>query len=270
MPSRTRTRGGHWLARLTTVLTAVLMGLLLGSVALLPATATPPFVLPDQITDQVGAVEGHTAEIQAAFDDLEAEHGVRMWVVFVDTFDGVDPQQWADQTFAATDLGVEDYLLAVAMTDRQYGYIVDQAFVLDDAALARVATAAERHLAENPPRAVTEAARAISDEVVGTASSAAPTTDGSQSVWGVLGVALAVVVGVVVVCGLLLYLGLRGHREGPGPGYGPQDTSSGSTPWWGGSSDTWSSSVSSGSGWSGGSDSSGGDGNDTRGGSGSF
>ena len=75
-----------------------------------------------------------------------------MWLVFVDTFDGTDPQAWADQTFTATSLGVDDYLLAVAMGDRQYGYVVDQGFALDDAALARVATAAERHLAENPAR----------------------------------------------------------------------------------------------------------------------
>lgn len=87
-----------------------------------------------------------------------------MWVVFVDTIDGTNPQAWADQTFTATGLGTGDYLLAVAMTDRKYGYVVDQGFVLDDAALARVATAAKRHLAENPARAVTEAARTITEE----------------------------------------------------------------------------------------------------------
>jgi hypothetical protein len=92
-----------------------------------------------------------------------------MWVVFVDTFDGTDPQAWADQTFTATDLGVDAYLLAVAIGDRQYGYVVDQAFVLGDAALARVASAAKLHLAENPARAVTTAASMIGEEVAGDA-----------------------------------------------------------------------------------------------------
>jgi hypothetical protein len=94
-----------------------------------------------------------------------------MWLVFVDTFDGTDPQAWADQTFTATSLGVDDYLLAVAMGDRQYGYVVDQGFALDDAALARVATAAERHLAENPARAVTTAASTIGTELTGATTS---------------------------------------------------------------------------------------------------
>jgi hypothetical protein len=168
MPSRTTTTS-HRRPRLAAAVSAVLVSLLLGLVAVVPATATPPFAVPDQITDQVGAIEGRTAEIRAALDDLQAEHGIRMWVVFVDTFDGTDPQAWADQTFTATDLGVDDYLLAVAIGDRQYGYVVDQAFVLGDAALARVASAAKLHLAENPARAVTTAASMIGEEVAGDA-----------------------------------------------------------------------------------------------------
>ena len=151
----------HRPARLAAAVIAVLTVMLLGLAAVLPATATPPFALPDQITDQIGAVEGETATIRAALEDLEVEHGIRMWVVFVDSFDGTDPQAWAEETFTATRLGPKDYLLAVAMGDREYGYVVDDAFALPDAALTRVATAAERHLAENPARAVTEASAVI-------------------------------------------------------------------------------------------------------------
>jgi uncharacterized membrane protein YgcG len=276
MPSRTTTTN-HRRPRLAAVLSAVLVSLLLGLVAVVPATATPPFALPGQITDQVGAVEGHTAGVQAAIDNLETRHGIRMWVVFVDTFDGTDPQAWADQTFTATSLGTADYLLAVAMTDRQYGYVVDQGFALDDAALARVATAAERHLAENPARAVTTAARTMGAQLTGASRSG---TVSSEYTWGIVpavltGLAILVAIGIAVTVAVVLTRrDDRLAREGKvswissvglnQPGAGA--TGSSSTRWndnqdtWS-SHDTWSSS-------SGGSSSGGGGG--TRGGSSSF
>lgn len=270
MPSETTT-SGRSRAHFTTVFTTVLASLLLSLVAALPATATPPFALPDQLTDQVGAVEGHTAEIQATLDDLEAEHGIRIWVVFVDTFDGTDPQAWTDQTFTATGLGTDDYLFAVAMTDRQYGYVVDEAFVLDDAALARVATAAERHMAENPARAVTTAAGAIGAEV--TERSQSPASS-SEATWGIVpavltGLAILVAIGIAVTVAVVLTRrDDRLAREGKvswissvglnQPGTGATGSSS---TWWNDNQDTWSD--------SGGSSGSGGGGG-TRGGSGSF
>jgi hypothetical protein len=146
--------------------------LLLGAVILAfapntAAVAVAPFALNDQVSDQVGVLDAHTAEIRAAIDQLEADHGVRLWVVVVDSFDGIDPRAWADGAFAATGLGTNDYLLAVATGERRYGYIVASDFVLDDAALARVAAVFEDHLAENPGVVVTDPARAIGDEVSG-------------------------------------------------------------------------------------------------------
>jgi uncharacterized membrane protein YgcG len=248
----------HGRSHLAVGLIAVLAGLLFVVVAAMPAGATPPFALPGQVTDQVGAVEGHTAGISAAIHRLETEHGIRIWVVFVDTFDGMDPQQWADATFAATGLGVDDYLLAVAMTDRQYGYVVDQDFVLDDAALARVATAAERHLAENPARAVVEAAGAIDEEFADvTGPAPAPRRASEESHEIPEGILFALAVGVIILA--TVAKGIRRVRQGL-PFFEPQS---------GRSDDTWSSqdSWSSSSGISGGGGAGGGD---TRGGSGSF
>jgi uncharacterized membrane protein YgcG len=241
MPSRTRTTARRP-ASLAAVLTAVLAGLLLSLIAALPTAATPPFALPDQITDEAGAVEGHTAEIQAALDDLEAEHGVRMWVVFVDTFDGTDPQAgdqtypaiglfgtatgeaWAYETFAATGLGVEDCLLAVAMTDREYAYAIPQGFPALEAALpeggvaaamTRVARATERHLTLNPARAVITAASTMGQELVGRPSYAPKT--------------FAVLAGLFAMAGLIIFLHVRSQRKGPEPDHGSEDTYSGSS-----------------------------------------
>jgi uncharacterized membrane protein YgcG len=140
-------------------------GLLLSLGFAAPAGAEEPFALEYQVTDRVGAIDGGTTAISAAFDELELQHGIRMWVVFVDSFDGTNRWGWADAAFEATGLGSSDFLLAVAMGDRQFGYVVADDFALSDTALARVADAAERHLAENPSRAVVAAAAAMEDQI---------------------------------------------------------------------------------------------------------
>jgi uncharacterized membrane protein YgcG len=253
------------------LLTAFLAALLVGVLGALPAPAVEPFALPDQITDQVGAVDGRTGEVRAALDDVYAQHGIRLWVVFVDTFDGADPQRWASDAFAATGLGADDYLLAVAMKDRLYGYVVDTGFVLDDAALARVAKAAERHLAENPPRAVVEAAGAIHGEITGLSSDSTPLTgdvDGSTILLVVVGV-MVVVVSAGAIVAFATVVAAHKYRDGPGPGYGPPATPSDTSSWWADSSG-WDSSGSSSGSSSGGWSDDGGGSSDTRGGSGSF
>ena len=247
-----------WLAAVAaTVLALVLGGLLAPS-----AIAVEPFSLQDQITDQVGAVAGREGEIRAALNDLEDQHGIRMWVVFVETFGGPDPQAWADATFKATGLGEEDYLLAVATADRAYGYVVEAKFSRTDAALARVAAAAERHLAENPALAVVAAARELGargaatdgqGSTAGSVGSGTSAGDDESSAWDILSF-LAVGVGIVLV----MANGIRRVRRGL-PFFAPSG---------GRSNDSWSGRDHPSWGSGGGSSSGGGSG--TRGGSGSF
>ncbi len=86
------------------------------------AVAEQPQRLPGQITDLAGALDaGQTADVQAAFDQLFDEHGVRMWVVYVTDFDGVPAETWGNQTYAQSSLDeTRDGLLAVATMDRAY------------------------------------------------------------------------------------------------------------------------------------------------------
>ncbi len=147
---------------LAMVLAALLLGL--GTV---PAECVAPLELQGQVTDQVGVLDDSGSAILSEFAQVEAEHDVRMWVVFVASFDGMDPQAWTDATFRATGLADRDYLLAVSTGDRRYGYVVRNAFPLNDAALARVADAARQHLAEYPDQAVLAAAAAMKDELAG-------------------------------------------------------------------------------------------------------
>ena len=120
-----------------------LLGLVVLGLSLLwPATsaqADEPFRLPEQITDRVGALGDRRDEAEAALARLYDETRLQLFVVFVDSFDGLPAQQWADETAVRSDLGDRDALLAVAIGDRDYAYSVDQDFPLSDAQLADVA-----------------------------------------------------------------------------------------------------------------------------------
>ncbi len=101
-----------------------------------PAAAA---TLDRQLVDEAGVVDD-AAAVDAALERLRAEQRVQLWAVFVDTFDGVAAQQWADAVAVDNGLGLNDVLLAVAVDDRQYAYSADESFPLGDAELARIAT----------------------------------------------------------------------------------------------------------------------------------
>ena len=85
-----------------------------------PAAAVAPFSLPGQVTDQAGVLDGDESRVQAAIDELRTEEDVQLFVVFVDSFDGVPGPQWADRTAAASGLAGNDLMLAVAVDDGLY------------------------------------------------------------------------------------------------------------------------------------------------------
>ena len=106
--------------------------------------------LEEQLTDKVDALGDRRGEAQAALDRLYQETQLQLFVVFVESFDGMPSLQWAERTAAISGLGDRDALLAVATGDRSYAYTVDQNFPLTDAQLSEVAaTAIEPALAAN-------------------------------------------------------------------------------------------------------------------------
>lgn len=108
-------------ARLLPMLLAVLT---LGLLCAPGVAAEPPLRLPTYLTDNAGALDtAGTAEVQAAIDRLYNEERIRLWVVFVDDFSGQDAQTWTQTTFARSDLGNQDVILAVATVDRAYALI---------------------------------------------------------------------------------------------------------------------------------------------------
>ena len=103
--------------RLVVVLgAAALLGLSAG-----PALADDPFRLEDQVVDQADVL-GDESDIDAALDELQADDGTQLFVVFVDTFGGLDSDEWITETGQLSGLGGSDAMLAVAVDDGAYGF----------------------------------------------------------------------------------------------------------------------------------------------------
>jgi hypothetical protein len=98
----------------------------LGASALLalsggPALAEEPFRLDDQVVDEADVIDDE-AEIDAALDELQAEDGVQLFVVTVDSFDDLTAGEWLQETGRLSGLGGTDGLLAVAVEDENYAF----------------------------------------------------------------------------------------------------------------------------------------------------
>jgi uncharacterized membrane protein YgcG len=181
--------------RRLTILTCLLAGLLLAGTS--PALAVPPSGVTDQITDEVGALDGQEQEVRQALNDLHAETGIRLYVVYVDSFDGVDRAQWTRSTAQQSGLGDKDVLLAVAVEDRRYGvHYGDQ---IDPAALQKVlSTDVEPRLSQGDWAG---AAVALAEGLggVSNATGSAASSDGSGGGSGVT--TLLVVIALFVLAG---------------------------------------------------------------------
>src|ERR1700712_4092969 len=84
--------------------------------------AVPPFRIPNQITDQNNSLAGHTAEVQNAMSKLYSEDKLQLWVVYVDSFDGVKGPTWTQESFDKSGFGTDTVLLAVATVEGSYGF----------------------------------------------------------------------------------------------------------------------------------------------------
>ncbi|MGV0848654.1 TPM domain-containing protein [Mycolicibacterium phlei] len=109
-------------ARLLTVLLALVTA---GALLAPSASAEAPFRLPGYVTDNAGVLSAaERSEVAAAVDTLYRDRKTRLWVVYVETFNGMAAETWARNTMRASDLGTYDALLAVATVDRAYAFLV--------------------------------------------------------------------------------------------------------------------------------------------------
>ncbi|SEH74195.1 TLP18.3, Psb32 and MOLO-1 founding protein of phosphatase [Mycolicibacterium rutilum] len=107
-------------------LLSVVLTVLAASLLLAPATAAePPVRLGGYLTDDAGVLNGaDRGRVTSAIDTLYNDRRTRLWVVYVETFNGQSAQAWANATRQRSDLGDYDALLAVATVDRAYAFLV--------------------------------------------------------------------------------------------------------------------------------------------------
>src|SRR3712207_8423471 len=115
--------------RLSVVLGLLALVLLTGG----PAFAEQPLDVPEQVYDEAGVLVGNESAVEDAVAELQADEDIQLWVVYVDTFDGIDPPTWAAETADRSDFGGNDMLFAVGVEDHRYGYSIGEGFPRSDA-----------------------------------------------------------------------------------------------------------------------------------------
>jgi uncharacterized membrane protein YgcG len=182
---------------LSLVVTIVAAGVLLAPAA----GSTPPFRLPGYVTDQAQALSGSgRTNVEQAVDKLYTDRKIRLWVVYVDSFDTLGGVTWAERTRRTSDLDANDAILAVATRDRSYAFLVPTDIVSDSASNDIRRNSIEPRLRANDWAGAGVAAA----EGLNTASTPGP---------GVSPVAVAVALAILVILVLLLWLWSRGRRR---------------------------------------------------------
>lgn len=89
-----------------------------------PAATTAPMKLSQAVTDSAGVLTSEqTDEVKSAVKSLQTARDVRLWVVYVDAFDG-PPAEWARKTTSLTRMGDRDAILAIATKQRRYAFLL--------------------------------------------------------------------------------------------------------------------------------------------------
>lgn len=189
-----------------------------------PASAQETPFLTERVTDTTGTLED-IGRIEDALDDLQDEHGIQLWVLFVDTTEPMTVTGYADEVAAANSFGGNDALLVVAIDDRSdaawLGPLLGE--VTDVELDELLANELETRLADGDfDGAVTAFAAGLGEVSVEAAPTAVPTatgpggSDGASegggiSIWPILGVIGAVIAAI---------FGFRWFRRRTGRGGG--------------------------------------------------
>ncbi|QBR74784.1 TPM domain-containing protein [Microbacterium sediminis] len=195
-------------------MTGLLAGALLATIAG-PALAVPPVVLDEDFVYDDASVDALTSgEEQTAAERLSqmAERtGIELWAVYVDDFEGASAQEWADEVAIDNGLGVDQYLLAVAVTDRQYYVSAPVDGPLTDDQLLQIEDAIHPELRDGDWAGAAEAAAAEIEQTQGVAGG----SGGGGSILPWL-IGLLVVAGIIVVI-VLIARSRRKDASGPAP-----------------------------------------------------
>ncbi len=179
-------------------LTILAAGLLLVT----PAGAQPPSKLTDHITDSTGVLtDSGRAAVSSAIDRLYRDRHIQLWVVYVDNFSRFKPDNWADRTRSASEMGDHDALLAVATNTKLYAFTVPPK--------VQGLTAAELNSLRSKQIEPAVGAKDWSGAAVAAADGLDKSASSSKGIWPLISIGVVVVVVVVV---LVLYRARRRRR----------------------------------------------------------
>lgn len=92
------------------------------------AAAAPswsPLTLSAQVTDRSGVLGPiERTAVERALTRLDNQRGIRLWVVYVNSFGGLKPFRWAEETMRANGLAETDAMLAVATDEPSFAFRV--------------------------------------------------------------------------------------------------------------------------------------------------
>ncbi|WP_454860222.1 TPM domain-containing protein [Promicromonospora soli] len=101
--------------------------------------ASPPITLTDPVTDGAGVLsDAGRQEVQDAVGRLADGSDLRMFVVYIESFDGTEPEDWANASANLSGLGTDDLLLAIATVDHEFGLSADSNVALTNAQLSQI------------------------------------------------------------------------------------------------------------------------------------
>jgi uncharacterized membrane protein YgcG len=182
---------------------AMLAAVLMAAAVLAPSalsSAEPPLTaLAGPITDDAQVLtDADKAEVNRALTEVADKTDYQLFVVLVDSFDGLSGVTWSDQTASSAHLGRNDLLLSIAVTDRLWGFSVDAKSSLSQSQKDKVTNAIVDRLRQS--------------------DWAGAAVAGAEAIPGVSGggVAPYAVGGVVVVGGLGGFLWWRQRRKAAG------------------------------------------------------
>ncbi|MFE7504909.1 TPM domain-containing protein [Promicromonospora sp. NPDC057488] len=134
--------------------------------------ASPPITLTDAVTDGAGVLtDAERQDVLDAVDRLAGETDLRMFVVYIESFDGTDPVDWANASANQSGLRTDDLLLAIATADGEFGLSADSNVTLTDGQLRQVDGAVTAAVEDEQwAPAATEAADTVRQGVAGTTS----------------------------------------------------------------------------------------------------
>lgn len=154
------------------------------------------------VLDNAGAITGDENEVIAAIDALYEKTGIKLFVVYVDRFEGTGPDDWANTTAILNGFGSNDVLLAVAIEDRNFTVSYPDDFSLSESTTDSIEN--DRLIPKLRDNQWADAAIAMAEGLGGSSGDSA----GSGFPW--------LPVGVVVVAGgagALIYSRVRRKRR---------------------------------------------------------